>query len=147
MLASPIAAASPTSTRRAARCCLCSNAGGWPHVFMDTRRNITVFLATRHFVPGSVRPTHLPRQDLRHGTRQPLPIAANHLSSREPLDDDDDAHSLPHMAGHHGHEPQWHQRWRCVPCTSVRSSWLYLWRRMPTSSSSSCQRHGRVPAA
>ena len=56
-----------------------------------------------------VCPTHFPGQDLRRGTRQPLPIAAHHLSFGEPLDDDDDPHSLPHMAGHHCHEPRWQQ--------------------------------------
>ena len=74
-------------------------ASGELPVVMDTRRNITVFLA----------PTHFPGQDLRRGTRQPLPIAGDHLSFGELLDDADDPHSLPHMAGHHCHERRWQQ--------------------------------------
>ena len=56
-----------------------------------------------------IRVAHFSRQDFRRGTREPLPIAADHLSFGEPLDDGDDPHSFPHMAGHHCHEPRWHQ--------------------------------------
>ena len=83
-------------------------ARGEQHVVMDTRRNITVFFGHQPSRARRACPTHFSGQDLRRGTRQPLPIAAHHVPLGEPLDDDD-PHSLPHMAGHRCHEHRWQQ--------------------------------------
>ena len=103
-----------------------------------------------------VCPTHFPGQDLRRGTRQPLPIAAHHVPLGEPLDDDDDddPHSLPHVAGQHCHEP----RGRQCPMDLLHGR-VYRARqpRVPGPPSidacphparlRAAQHHGRVPAA
>ena len=81
-------------------------AGGEQHVVMDTRRNITVFLATRHLVPDVYVQLIFQVKTSAVETHQPLPNAAHHVPSGEPWDDDD-PHSLPHMAGRHCHEPRW----------------------------------------
>ena len=84
-----------------------------------------------------VCPTHFSGQDLRRGTRQPLPIA-DHLSFGEPSDDADDPYSLPHMAGLHCHEPQWQQSPMDVRSVHVSQEFL---------PSTGKRNHGRVPAA
>ena len=56
-----------------------------------------------------VCPTHFSGQDLPSGTLQPLPNAAHHVPLGEPFNDDDDPHSLPHMAGQNCHETRGRQ--------------------------------------
>ena len=63
-------------------------ARGEQHVVMDTRRNITAFLATRHLVPDvCAQPTFQGKtsavESANHCPR------AHHVPFREPLDDDD----------------------------------------------------------
>ena len=79
---------------------------------MDTRRNITVFLATRHLVPDGYAQLIFQNKTSAVEPTNHLPNAAHHVPLGEPSDDDDDPHSLPHMAGHHCHEPRWQQ---CTP--------------------------------
>ena len=157
MLTSPIAAASSTSTRRAARCCLCLNAGGSPEAnsTWSWTRAATLPCSSPPGISLRACPIHFSGQDLRRGTRQPLPIAAHHVPLGEPLDDDDDdPHSLPHQAGHHCHKPRWQQN-----SMDLLHGRVYRARqsRVPgPPSGDACphparlraaQHHGRVPAA
>ena len=68
------------------------------------RRKITVFV-TRHFKPDVFAQLIFQGKTSRRRTSQPLLIAADHFSVREPPDDA----GLPHTAGHHCHEPRWHR--------------------------------------
>ena len=84
-------------------------AGGEQHVVMDTRRNITVFLVTRHlesdvyaqliFLRARPPPWNPP-------TPTPSLLTTSHSESHWTTPATLTAF-LPHMAGHHCHEPRW----------------------------------------